>query len=91
MKRNEIWWINLDPTVGQEIQKTRPCIVVNDDSVGILPLRVVVAITLLEWIKLFFGRKNWIFDGIGLTLAEILVVIEILLQVEEIDKGKLWE
>jgi mRNA interferase MazF len=27
--RGEVWLINLDPTVGSEIQKTRPCVVVS--------------------------------------------------------------
>jgi mRNA interferase MazF len=47
MKRSEVWLINLDPTVGAEIRKTRPAIIVNDDGLGILPLRVVVPIT--DW------------------------------------------
>jgi mRNA interferase MazF len=47
MKRSEVWLINLDPTVGAEIRKTRPAIVVNHDGLGILPLRVVVPIT--DW------------------------------------------
>ncbi len=29
MKRGEIWLVNLDPTVGSEIQKSRPCLVVS--------------------------------------------------------------
>jgi mRNA interferase MazF len=29
VKRGEIWLVNLDPTVGSEIQKTRPCVVVS--------------------------------------------------------------
>jgi len=29
VKRGEIWWVNLDPTVGSEIQKSRPCLVVS--------------------------------------------------------------
>ena len=29
VKRGEIWLINLDPTVGSEIRKTRPCVVVS--------------------------------------------------------------
>ena len=29
MKRGEIWLVNLDPTVGSEIQKSRPCVVVS--------------------------------------------------------------
>ena len=27
--RGEVWLINLDPTVGSEIQKTRPCVVIS--------------------------------------------------------------
>lgn len=45
MKRGEVWRVNLDPTVGAEIKKTRPCVIVNRDSIGILPLKVVVPIT----------------------------------------------
>ena len=29
MKRGEIWLVNLDPTIGSEIQKTRPCVVIS--------------------------------------------------------------
>ena len=29
VKRGDIWLINLDPTVGSEIKKTRPCVVVS--------------------------------------------------------------
>src|SRR5277367_5420821 len=28
-ERGDIWWVSLDPTVGSEIRKTRPCIVVS--------------------------------------------------------------
>ena len=45
MRRGEIWLINLDPTVGSEIRKTRPAVIVNDDAVCILPLRVIVPLT----------------------------------------------
>ena len=47
MRRGDIWLINLDPTVGAEIKKTRPAIIVNDDAIGILPLKIIVPIT--EW------------------------------------------
>lgn len=47
MKQGEIWLINLDPTVGAEIKKTRPAIIVNDDTLGKLPLRIIVPIT--DW------------------------------------------
>ena len=29
VKRGEIWLVNLDPTVGSEIQKSRPCVVIS--------------------------------------------------------------
>jgi mRNA interferase MazF len=45
MNRSEVWLVSLDPTVGAEITKTRPAVIVSDDSIGILPLRVIVPIT----------------------------------------------
>jgi mRNA interferase MazF len=47
MKQNEIWLINLDPTTGAEIKKTRPAIIVNDDALGRLPLKIIVPVT--DW------------------------------------------
>lgn len=47
MKQGEIWLINLDPTIGAEIRKIRPAIIVNDDSLGKLPLKIIVPIT--DW------------------------------------------
>lgn len=38
---------NLDPTIGAEITKTRPAIIVNDNALGKLPLKVIVPIT--DW------------------------------------------
>lgn len=32
MKRGEIWWVNLDPIIGSEISKRRPCIIVSNDA-----------------------------------------------------------
>lgn len=44
-KRGEIWLVNLDPTVGSEIQKTRPAVIVSSDALGRLPLRLIAPIT----------------------------------------------
>lgn len=46
-RRGEIWWVNLDPTIGSEIQKRRPALVISSDRVGRLPVKVIVPIT--EW------------------------------------------
>lgn len=47
MKQGKIWLIDLDPTKGAELKKMRPAVIVNDDRLGRLPLKVVVPIT--EW------------------------------------------
>jgi mRNA interferase MazF len=56
MLRGEVWLINLDPTIGAEIQKTRPVVILSNDAVGILPLRVVIPIT--EW-KEHYHQAAW--------------------------------
>jgi mRNA interferase MazF len=55
-KRGEIWLVNLDPTIGAEIRKTRPCIVVSSDGLRKLPLRLVAPVT--EW-KPQFESNFW--------------------------------
>ena len=47
MKQGEIWLVSLDPTEGAEIKKTRPAIIVNDDTLGKLPLKIIIPIT--DW------------------------------------------
>lgn len=47
MLKGEVWLINFDPTIGAEIQKTRPAIIVNEDAIGILQLRIIVPLT--DW------------------------------------------
>jgi mRNA interferase MazF len=47
MKQSEIWLINLDPTIGAEAKKIRPAIIVSDNSLGKLPLKVIVPLT--DW------------------------------------------
>lgn len=34
IERGEIWWINPDPTVGREIKKRRPCVVLSANEVN---------------------------------------------------------
>ena len=34
INQGEIWMVNFEPSVGSEIQKLRPAIVVNDDRIG---------------------------------------------------------
>jgi mRNA interferase MazF len=55
-RRGEIWLVDSDPSVGAEIYKIRPAVVLNPDDLTRLPLRVVVPLT--EW-KLRYARFPW--------------------------------
>ena len=41
--RDEVWLVNLDPTQGSEIRKTRPCVVISPDEMNFYLQTVVVA------------------------------------------------
>ncbi len=56
MNRGEIWLINFDPTLGAEIKKTRPAIIVSSDTIGKLPLKVIVPVT--DW-KSTYSSVSW--------------------------------
>jgi len=64
MRQGEVWLVDFAPKIGQEINKKRPAIIVNHDSMGSLQLKVVVPITeasrdVKEWhIKLFPSKEN---------------------------------
>ncbi len=55
-KRSEVWTVNFDPTIGTEIKKTRPAVVVSSDAVGRLPIKLIAPIT--DW-KDYFARNVW--------------------------------
>ena len=44
MNQGDIWLINLSPTVGAEMTKTRPCVIISSNEIGILPLKVIAPI-----------------------------------------------
>lgn len=43
MKRFDVWLINLDPTIGKEIKKTRPCLIISPDEMNDFISTVIVA------------------------------------------------
>ena len=43
MKRFEVYLVNLDPTQGSEIKKTRPCIIVSPDEMNTYISTVIIA------------------------------------------------
>jgi mRNA interferase MazF len=73
MKQSEIWLIDLDPTKGAEIQKRRPAVILNDNRLGKLPLKIIVPIT--DW-KDRYDIASWmvkieptILNGLSKTSA----------------------
>ena len=42
MNTKDIYLVDLNPTKGAEINKARPCIIVSNNDVGVLPLKIVV-------------------------------------------------
>ncbi len=57
MTRGEVWLLDLEPTVGAEIKKTRPVVIVNDDRIGTLSLKIIVPIT--DW-KDHYSKVEWL-------------------------------
>ncbi len=43
VSRGEVYWVELDPTVGTEIQKTRPCLIISPDDMNNALPRVIIA------------------------------------------------
>jgi mRNA interferase MazF len=53
-KRGEIWLVDLNPTRGQEIQKTRPVVIISSETLMPIPLRIIIPIT--SWQEKFSDR-----------------------------------
>jgi len=55
-RRGEVWLVNFDPTLGVEIKKTRPAVVVSSNAIGQLPLKLIPPVT--DW-KPYFNGNLW--------------------------------
>ena len=82
MKRGEVYWVNLDPTVGSEVKKRRPAVILSPDEMNrSLPVVIVAPIT--------SSKKSWP------TRADITLsgkVGQIMLdQIRAVDKSRLMK
>jgi len=53
-KRGELWLVDLNPTIGQEIQKIRSVVVISSDFLLSIPMRIIIPIT--SWQEKFINR-----------------------------------
>lgn len=56
LERGDVWLVSFDPTIGAEIRKTRPAVVVSSDAVGRLPIKLVAPVT--DW-KAHYAATLW--------------------------------
>ena len=80
VKRFDVFLVNLDPTIGSEIRKARPCVVVSPDEMN-LHIRTVVVAPLTTKGRPYPSRVETRFDG-----KDGQVVID---QIRTIDKLRL--
>ena len=79
-QRNEIWLVSLEPTIGSEIKKTRPCVIVSPDEINKL-LRTVIVAPLTSTIRNYPTRVSILFPTRQSSIA--------LDQLRSVDKSRL--
>lgn len=76
MHRGEIWWVDFNPSVGGETQKTRPAIIVSNDAFNKVMNRVQVVPTTSNTSKCFPCEAYVEVDGkISKAMADQLATV----------------
>ena len=55
-RRGEVWWVSFDPSLGGEIQKTRPAIILSNDAANTALNRVIVVPITSQVAKVYPGE-----------------------------------
>jgi len=63
MKRCEIWWVNFDPSIGGEIKKKRPAIIISNDASNKFLNRVQVVPLTSKTDRLYPSEALLSFEG----------------------------
>ncbi len=62
-RRGEVWWVSFDPSVGGEIQKTRPAIIMSNNAANLMLNRVIVVPLTSQTAKVYPGEALVTLNG----------------------------
>ena len=80
VKRFEVYLVNLDPTIGTEIKKTRPCVIVSPDEMN-RHIRTVIVAPMTTKGRQYPTRITCTFEG-----KDGQIVLD---QIRSVDKARL--